>query len=358
MKPKRMAINSPSFFIGKGDGKDLISFGSGQPDLPPPAHIFKILPKFKDFKYGLVQGQIQLREELAKQYPNSHPDQFLITNGASEAITLVFRFLANKGKKILLPRPYYYSYPHNARYANLEAKFYDLDKGKINLENFKKNLEGCCAVMINSPSNPTGSIQEIPVLRQIEKITQEKGIYIVSDEVYKDLIYERENYFFKGKHVITINSFSKTFAMCGLRVGYLYSTDPEVLDVCIGYKTHLSMNTNILGQEMAYAATKTPRSHVKTQVKIWKERRDLIYQGLVDLGLDLWKPEGAFYVFPKFENSNRVVNDLFYDHRIITYDGAWFGCPGRVRFSYALDVSKIREGLRRLEKYMKKRGLR
>jgi aspartate/methionine/tyrosine aminotransferase len=117
------------------------------------------------------------------------------------------------------------------------------------------------------------------------------------------------------------------------------------------------MNTNILGQEMAYAAMRAPKSYTTTQVKIWKERRNLIYQGLVDLGLDLWKPEGAFYVFPKFADSNRVVNDLFYDHRMITYDGAWFGDPTRVRFSYALDVSKIKEGLRRLKKYMTKRGL-
>jgi aspartate aminotransferase len=358
MPIKRPPINSPSFFIGKGDGNDLISFGSGQPDLPPPNQIFKILPKFKDFKYGLIQGQLRLREELAKQYPRSNPNQFLITNGASEAITLVFRFLANKGKRVLLPRPYYYSYPHNAKYANLDVNYYDLVNGKIDLDNFKKNMVGCCAVMINSPSNPTGSIQEIPVLREIEKITQEQGMYIVSDEVYKDLIYERENYFFKGSHVITINSFSKTFAMCGLRVGYLYSTDQEVLDTCITYKTHLSMNTNILGQEMAYAALKAPKSYTQKQVAIWKKRRNLIYQGLVDLGLDLQKPEGAFYVFPKFENSSRVVNDLFYDYRMITYDGTWFGSPGRVRFSYALDVSKIKEGLRRLEAYMKKRGLR
>ena len=119
-------------------------------------------------------------------------------------------------------------------------------------------------------------------------------------------------------------------------------------------KTHTSMNTNILGQEMAFEALKVPPGYVQTQVKIWKERRDIIYGGMKDLGLDLWKPEGAFYVFPKFKDSNKVVNDLFYKYQMITYDGAWFGAPGRVRFSYALDKEKIREGLNRLAKYLTK----
>ncbi len=350
----RTRISSPSFFIGKGD-ESLISFGSGQPDLPPPPQIFDILPTYKAFKYGSIQGQNNLREAISKQYPGSSPDDFVITNGASEALDLVFRIIKRLwGKKILVPRPYYYSYPFNVEYAGLEPVFYDLDRGKIVLETLRPLLDDCSAILINSPSNPTGSIQDISVLKEIEAITQSKGIYIISDEVYKDLIYVRENYHFSGNHVITINSFSKTFAMCGFRIGYLYSPHKEIVEASVEMKTHTSMNTNILGQEMAYEATQVPPDYVEAQVVIWKERRDLIYQGFVDLGLDLWKPEGAFYVFPYMgEDSNKVVNDLFYDHNIITYDGNWFGAPGRVRFSYALDVSKIKEGLRRVAVYLK-----
>ena len=349
----QQTINSPSFFIGK-EGEGLISFGSGQPDLPPPKEIFKCLPTYQDFKYGLIQGLPKLREALAKQYPRTAGSDFVITNGASEALDLIFRFLATKGKKILIPRPYYYSYPFNAKYAGLEVGFYDLVDGKIEMENFKENLKGCIAVLINSPSNPTGSIQEIPVLKEIEKLTQETGAYVVSDEVYMDLIYERENYLIQGDHVITVNSFSKTYAMCGFRIGYLYSTDVEVVQACVDMKTHTSMNTNILGQEMAYEATKVPASYFKEQVSIWKERRDLICHGLESLGLELWKPEGAFYVFPAFKNSNQAVNDLYYKHKMIVYDGTWFGSPERIRFSYALDTSKIEEGLERLREYLKK----
>jgi len=346
-------IVSPSFFIGKGNN-NLISFGSGQPDFPPPSQVYQILPSYRNFKYGLVQGQENLRAALAKQYPGATAESFVITNGASEALDLTLRALWQPNGKILLPKPYYYSYPHNVRLAFMEPVFYNLVRGKIDFENFKKQIQGCRAVLINSPANPTGSIQEVEVLKKIEKLVHDNGVYLISDEVYKDLIYERENYSLEGNNILTLNSFSKTFAMCGFRVGYVYARQKWLIDKIVEMKTHTSMNTNILGQEMAFEATKLPRKFIDDQIKIWRERRDLIYQGLAELGLDLWKPEGAFYVFPKMKNSSKVVNDLYYKYQIIVYDGTWFGSPNRVRFSYALDLPKIKEGLRRLGEYMKK----
>jgi len=346
-------IESPAFFIGKGDNS-LISFGSGQPDFPPPEAVYKILPQYRDFKYGLIQGQENLRQALAGQYPKASAENFVITNGASEAIDLSLRALYQPAARILLPKPYYYSYPRNVQLAHMEPVFYELVNGKIDFEQFKKDINGCRAVVINSPSNPTGTVQDLYVLKKIEKLAQQLGVYIISDEVYKDLIYERENYLLEGKNVLTVNSFSKTFAMCGFRVGYLYAREKWIIDKVVEMKTHTSMNTNILGQAMAYEATKVPRSYIETQTQVWKERRDLIYNGLKELGFDLWKPEGAFYVFPKMKNPSKVVSDLYYKYKMIVYDGTWFGDPERVRFSYALDLEKIKEGLRRVGEYSKK----
>jgi len=346
-------IDSPSFFIGKGDDK-LISFGSGQPDLPPPKEVYEILPSYRDFKYGLIQGQENLREALSKQYKGSNKDNFVITNGGSEGIDLTLRVLYKDGGKILLPRPYYYSYPFNVQFSHMELVFYDLENGKINIENFREQCKDIVAVIINSPSNPTGTIQDLDVLKEIERLAIENNFYIISDEVYKDLIYVRENYLMEGDTTITLNSFSKTYAMCGFRIGYVYAREQELIDKIIEMKTHTSMNTNILGQEMAYEATKVPQSFIDEQAKIWQERRDFIYNGLRDSGLDLWKPEGAFYVFPKMKNPNKVVNDLYYKYNMIVYDGTWFGDPERVRFSYALNIDKIEEGLRRLKEYLGK----
>lgn len=345
------AIPSASFFIGKGGG-DLISFGSGQPDLPPPREVFKAIGQFSAFRYGLIQGEERLREALSREYLGAKPDNFIITNGASEALDLVLRVIARPGAKILLPKPYYYSYLPLVKFAGFKPVFYNLQEGKIDFQEFTRTIRGVAAVVINSPSNPTGTVQEVSVLKKIEKLAHSLGVLVISDEVYKDLIYVRENYLIKGSNVLTINSFSKTYALCGLRIGYLYTRNKEMADKVIEMKTHTSMNTNILGQAMAYEATRVPKSIIEEQTQIWKGRRDLIYEGMRELGLDLWRPEGAFYVFPKFKNASRVVSDLYYKYRIITYDGAWFGDPTRVRFSYALDKKKIREGLRRLKRFL------
>ena len=344
---------SPSMFLGV-EGKGIISFGAGQPDLPPPKEIFKILTKYNSFKYGLVQGNANLRKALSKEYKDSDEDNFVITNGASEALDLVFRSLGKKGGKVLLHKPYYYSYPYLVKFAGLEPVYTETVGGKIDIADFDEKVRDCKAVLINSPSNPTGKVQDIKTLKEIEKITKDLNIPLISDEVYKDMIYERENYLLSGPQVVTVNSFSKTFAMCGYRVGYLYSNDKSIVNGVIGLKTHTSMNTNILAQEMAYEATKIPKADIKKDLEVWKERRDLICEGLSDLGLDFWKPDGAFYVLPKIENAEKAVWDLYTKYSVITYLGDWFGAPGRIRLSYALDKEKIEEGLKRIKKYLEK----
>jgi len=349
---------SPSTFIGL-QGEGILSFGSGQPDLPPPPEAFEILPHYRNFKYGLVQGMTELREALTLQYPESTPGSFVITNGASEALDLALRAIARQPgagpMKALLAQPYYYSYPPVIEFAGLEPVFLRTVEGRIDLDDFRAKVRDCRVVLINSPSNPTGRVESVETLREIERITRELGIYVLSDEVYKDLIYTRENYLIQGPRVVTINSFSKTYAMCGFRVGYLWSRDQGLIESVIEMKTHTSMNTNILGQEMALAATTAPKDYQEEQLRIWQARRDLIYQGLVDLGLDLWKPEGAFYILPKVDRPRDFVWDLFHRYKVVTYLGEWFGAPNRVRLSYALDVAKIEEGLGRIGEYLRSR---
>ncbi len=344
-------IVGPAFFIGKGDD-ELISFGSGQPDLPPPHEAFDILKAFGSFKYGLVQGEESLRAALAERYPKAKAEQFVITTGASEAIDLVLRVIAVPHGKVLLPRPYYYSYPHNVRFAGMEPAYYDLVDGKIDFKNFEDVVKGCRAVLINSPSNPTGTVQEIDTLKKIETLCEKLGVVLISDEVYKDIIYVRENYLLQGPHVVTINSFSKTYAMCGLRIGYLWTTDQKIVSDVVEMKTHTAMNTSIVAQMMALAALSSPQSYIGSNLDVWRARRELMYNGMKELGLELSMPEGAFYVLPKIKNSPQALNDLYYKHKVITYDGTWFGAPNTLRFSYALDAAKIEEGLRRLKTFL------
>lgn len=347
-------ITSPAFFIGKGGDTGLISFGSGQPDLAPPEAAFGALHEYHGFKYGLVRGDEALREALAKEYPHADAEQFVVTNGASEAIDLVLRALAEPGARVALPRPYYYSYPHNVRLAGMEPAYYDLVDGKIDIEEFERVVRTCHVVVINSPSNPTGTVQEVETLKQIEALCDKRGIWVISDEVYKDLIYVRENYLIQGARVVTVNSFSKTFAMCGYRVGYLWARDRELVSRIVEMKSHTAMNTSGVGQAMALAALSVRGAHVAATVPIWKERRDLIFEGMQKLGLEVWKPEGAFYILPKFKDPTRVMHDLYHAYEMITYDGSWFGAPDRLRFSFALDKAKIEEGLTRLGGFLQK----
>ncbi|MFW6278726.1 MAG: pyridoxal phosphate-dependent aminotransferase [Bacillota bacterium] len=343
-------LKSPSVFIGKqGDG--IISFGSGQPDLPPPVEAIEGIEIRKDLRYGLIQGEEILRDKLSDEYPTSNANNFVITNGASEALDLIFR--AMDDGKVLVPKPYYYSYPYILKQSGMEPVFTNLKKGRIDLDDLRAKIGDCEAILINSPSNPTGRIESLETLKEIEKITEELGIYIVSDEVYKDIIYDRENYLIKGDHVLTVNSFSKTYAMCGVRVGYLWSADQTFVNKVINIKTHTSMNTNLVGQDMAIKAMDAPQSYIDNQLAIWLKRRNLIYEGLKDIGLDLWKPEGAFYVFPQIPKPKQFVWKLFQEYNVITYLGEWFGSPKRVRLSYALDEEEIKEGLNRIEMCLK-----
>jgi aspartate aminotransferase len=116
----------------------------------------------------------------------------------------------------------------------------------------------------------------------------------------------------------------------------------------IEYKTHTSMNTNLVGQDMALNAMGAPRSYVDAQLVIWRRRRDLIIERLEGMGFDLWRPEGAFYVFPICENPRALVERLFTSHNVIVYLGEWFGAPNRIRLSYALDEGEMEEGLSRI----------
>jgi len=348
---EKLNLESPSIFIGK-QGKGIISFGSGQPDLPPPREAIEDIDIRKDLRYGLIQGEYPLRKALSKEYPDSTAENFVITNGASEALDLIFR--AWGSGKVLVTRPYYYSYPHIIKHAGMEPVYTDLVDGRIDIDDFRKKVVDCRAVLINSPSNPTGRIESIETLKEIEKITAERNIFVISDEVYKDLIYERENYHINGNHVITVNSFSKTYAMCGVRVGYLWSSDQTITDNVIAIKTHTSMNTNLVGQDMALCAMAAPREYIIGQQNVWRERRDFIFKGFQDLGFDLWKPEGAFYIFPKCKNAREFITTLFCKYQVIAYLGEWFGAPDHIRLSYALDKKEIEEGLNRIEMALNK----
>ncbi len=350
-------IITPGMFIGK-EGPDIISFGSGQPDLRPPFDIGDVFLNFNKFKYGNVGGEDELKSRL-REYVKSEfghgveQDCIVITNGASEALDLALRRISLNpgGSKVLLTKPYYYSYPELVKINHMAPIYTDAN---IDLEDVKEKSETADAMIVNSPANPTGSTLEKSVLRAIQEITEDNGCVLISDEVYHSLTYETRHYSPKGDNVVTINSFSKTYSLCGYRVGYVFSHDADFMADISGIKAHSSMNTNLLSQKVALECLSVPKEHITRNREIFRMRRDYIYRRIKELNLEIEKPGGAFYVLPKVGDSMKMAEDLFFEHDVITYPGEWFGAEGYLRLSFALPVEKIDEGMRRIESYVDK----
>ncbi|MFH1432948.1 MAG: aminotransferase class I/II-fold pyridoxal phosphate-dependent enzyme [archaeon] len=351
-------INSPiapRLFIGKS-GADIISFGSGQPDLLPPFDIKRVFLDYDRFKYGAVGGEDELKNELCKSIKNEFGhvisnDNIVVTNGASEALDLALRhvFTLTYRKKILLTKPYYYSYPELVKINRMEPIYTDDD---IDLEDIKEKSKICSALIINSPANPTGKTIRKSVLRGIQEITEDNDCTLISDEVYHSLTYGAKHHSVKGDNVLTINSFSKTYSLCGYRIGYMFCHDADLMCKISDIKSHTSMNTSILSQKIAMECLKAPKEHIIRNREIFRKRRDHIYRRIIGLGLEVKKPDGAFYIMPRVKDSMKMSTELYYKHKVVTYPGDWFGAPGHVRLSFALDIEKIDEGIRRIESYL------
>ena len=207
-------------------------------------------------------------------------------------------------------------------------------------------------MIVNSPSNPTGAVEDKKTLNALQEITEDAGTFLLSDEVYNALVYEGKHYSPAGDNVITVNSFSKTFSLCGFRVGYLSCMDDNVVNNVVSQKTHTSMNTSLLSQAVAFETLKLPSRLIEKNRKIFKARRDLIYNRLLGLGLEVQKPEGAFYVMSKIDNPKKACFELYKNQNVIVYLGEWFGAPGTIRLSYPLELDKINEGIDRITSYL------
>ena len=350
-------VISPGMFIGVEDA-DVVSFGSGQPDLAPPFDVGEVFLNFSRFKYGKVGGEDELKAKLRGYVKREFghcvdEDCIMVTNGASEALDLVLRKVSlDPGRRrVLLTKPYYYSYPHLARINHMTPMYTDAN---IDLEDVKEKSGNCDVMIVNSPANPTGNVIEKSVLRGIQEITMDNGCVLISDEVYHSLSYGSEHYSPKGDNVVTINSFSKTYSLCGYRIGYVFCQNHGFMkDIC-EIKAHCSMNTNLLSQRVAVACLSVPKKHVVKNRKIFRRRRDHIYRRVKELGFEVEKPQGAFYILPKVGDSMSMARDLFFEHKVIVYPGEWFGAPGHVRLSFALPVEKIDEGMERIDEYVAK----
>jgi aspartate aminotransferase len=348
--------------IFEAAGPGSINLGLGQPDFDTPQHIKDAAIKaIQEGKTGYTtnNGLPELRAAISKKFKNEngiryHPDQLLVTAGASEALHLVMQALINPGDRVLCPDPGFVSYASLATIAGgkpvsvpLKPTLHiDVEKAKVLMDNAK-------IFVLNSPGNPTGAVESRESVKAIVEYAADKDVTVVSDEVYEHFIYGKKHYSAAlfGDNVITINATSKTYAMTGWRLGYL-AASPEVIQQCLKVHQYCQACATSISQYAAVAAYEGNQGAVKTMRDEYEVRRDLIWGGLAKMGFDFPKPEGAFYTFVPMKPA---VTQKIIESGIIVVPGTAFGAnaPEYTRFSYATSRQNIMTALERIEKIVK-----
>lgn len=344
-------------------GEDSINLGLGEPDFNTPKHIIDAAKTALDegfTHYTVNKGILELREEISIKLRKENgivtdPDSVIVTVGASEALYLALQALINDGDEVLIPDPGFVAYNASVKLSGgipVPIRLTDEDEFRLTPEKVLEYISPKTkAIILNSPANPTGSVMKKDDMKTITEIADDLGLIIISDEIYEKIIYE-EKHHSPGKfsdNVITINGFSKAYAMTGFRIGYVTSTSTIVEEML---KVHQYINAcaSSISQKAALAALQGPQNSVNNMVKEFKRRRDLLLRKLSDMGVSCVKPQGAFYAFPKISNpENFVYNAL--NKGVIMVSGNACGVYGEdhVRLSYATSYENIKEAMDRLE---------
>ena len=369
----------------KRKGIDIISFAQGEPDFDTPDNIEKAAIdaiKAGFTKYTDVPGIPELRKAVADKFKRENgidyeSDQIIISNGGKQALYEVFRTICENGDQVLIPTPCYISYTEQIKLTGAEPIFFKT-KEENNfrptleevLENITPNVK---AFIINSPNNPTGSIFEKEQLKKIAKLLVDRGVFMITDEVYEHLVYDGKNHISvaslgkKEKEMsITVNSVSKTYAMTGWRVGYAAGPQ-EIIKAMSNLQGHATGNVNSIAQKATIEALNGTQEPVRNMVKEYEKRREYMVKRLNEIeGIKCNYPDGAFYTFPNVTalygreyNGNIIGSDVdvakFFLEKahVAVVPGLAFNYSGYVRFVFAKSMEEIKEGLDRIEKTIK-----
>ena len=339
-----------------------INLGIGEPDFNVPQHIKEAMKESIDNNethYTSNKGIIELREAICNKFKkenkiHTHPENIIVTAGASEALYICAQAFIESGDEVILPNPSFLSYeaciklshgtiiPVNCKVEN-EFKLKSSDV----LEKISPKTK---AIILNSPSNPTGAVMDKEDIKAIADLSMDNNFLIISDEIYEKIIYGKKHYSPAkySDNVITLNGFSKTYAMTGLRIGYLTANENYTEELLKIHQYNIAC-ANTTSQKGALAALTGPQSEVEKMVQEFEKRRDLIVSRLNEIGYETVNAEGAFYVFPKIEEENFVKNAA--EAGVITVPGAAFGSNGKghVRMSYANSYENIKKAMDILE---------
>lgn len=350
-------------------GENIIHLEVGEPDFETPKCIKKACQKAireGKTKYTHSLGLWELREAIAEQFAKKYgkkisPQQIIITNGSSPAMFLLFSSLLEKGDEVILTNPYYSCYPNIIRFLGGKVNFVyvkEEDGFQYQPEHVSNHFTSKTkAILINSPANPTGSILLPEAMQKLASL----GHYIISDETYHGLVYGSKEHSileFTDKAFV-LNSFSKQYAMTGWRLGYLI-VPAEFVRPIQKIQQNFFISANAFVQWAGVSAIKEAEKDVEHMRETFNQRRKYIISRLKELGFGLkFEPQGAFYVLANAKNftqdSRTLAFDILARAKVAVTPGIDFGdnAEGYIRFSYANSLENIREGMVRLEHYLK-----
>jgi aspartate aminotransferase len=368
------------------DGSDVIGFGAGEPDFDTPEIIKNeaiLALKRGETKYTPASGNLNLKEAVCFKMERDHglkyeAGQVVICCGAKHALYNLFQVICDPGDEVIIPAPYWVSYSEQVAISGAKPVIIATNEAssfKMTAEQFRSAITPkTVALILNSPSNPTGAVYNRQELTAIAAVAVEKKITVVSDEIYEKLIYE-------GEHVsiasispeikdltIIINGVSKTFAMTGWRIGYAVG-DAKVIKAMGDLQSHSTSNPTTFCQLASVLALKNPPVEIITDmVAEFKKRREFMVERINKIsGISCLKPAGAFYVFASIkeligkEFFGRKVTDadvfaeLLLEHsKVAVVPGSGFGAPEYVRLSYAVSFEQIEKGLTRIAKFVER----
>tara|TARA_X000001036_G_scaffold430453_1_gene463132 strand:+ start:5620 stop:6798 length:1179 start_codon:yes stop_codon:yes gene_type:complete len=358
-------------------GIDVINLGVGEPDFNTPINIREAAVQAMNdghTKYTPGKGTFEIREAICKKLHrdnniNYNSNQIIVSSGAKHSLSTLFQAILNPGDEVIIFSPYWVSFPDIIRLADGNPITVETNPNENFSPNWKdfhsKISKKTKAVLINSPSNPTGSVWNNEIIEEILKISKKNDWIVVSDECYEKLVYDsdyectelinKQNKI--GANVITIQSMSKTYAMTGWRIGYTAGNE-NIINAMSKIQGQATSCPNSIAQKAAIEALIGNQKEINDMKKIFKQRRNIMINRLNKIPkVNCQLPGGAFYAFPdisyylndKISNSFMLSDYILEKANTVTVAGAGFGMDGFIRLSYATDVEIFLEGINRIE---------
>ena len=361
----------------KQRGEDVVSFGAGEPDFDTPSHIKRAAIKAIEngfTKYTASSGIPELKKAICEKLLQENglgyePSQIIVSCGAKHSLYNIFQVICDEGDEAIIPSPYWVSYPEMVRLAGgvpVFLKTKQSDEFKVKPGDLRKAItKRTVAFILNSPSNPTGSVYDKAELESIAEVLIDRKIAVISDEVYEKLIYDSEKHISfaslgKAAYDLTfvVNGVSKSYAMTGWRIGYLAAPNKE-LALSVGrLQDHSTSNPTSPAQSAALEALRGNQSCVDEMVEEFRKRRDFMVEKINELkGISCVKPKGAFYVFcdiskTKMDSLN-FASKLLEEAKVAVIPGEPFGWNTHIRLSFATGIEEIKKGLERIANWIK-----